>query len=45
MTHAAGEVTKKAESVKEEKYGDLLHSHDFTPVTVETLGVFGTLHS
>ena len=40
-THAAGEVAKKAEAEKEEKYHDLLHSHGFTPVTVETSGVFG----
>ena len=40
-THAAGEVSKKAEAEKEEKYSNLLHSHDFTPVTVETSGVFG----
>ena len=41
VTHAAGEVAKKAEAEKEEKYRDLLHSHDFTPVAVETSGVFG----
>ena len=41
VTHAAGEVAKKAEVEKEEKYSNLLHSHDFTPVTVETSGVFG----
>ena len=40
-THAAGEVAEKAEAEKEEKYSDLLHSHVFTPVTVETSGVFG----
>ena len=40
-THAAGEVAKKAEVEKEEKYHNLLHFHDFTPVTMETLGIFG----
>ena len=40
-THAAGEFAYKAEAEKEEKYSNLLHSHDFTPVTVETSGIFG----
>ena len=40
-THAAGEVAKKTEAEKEEKHHDLLHSHDFTPVTMETSGVLG----
>ena len=34
-THAAGEVAKKAEATKEDKYSDLLYSHDFPQVTVE----------
>ena len=40
-THEADVVAKKAEAGKEEKYSDLLHSHDFTPIIVETSGVFG----
>ena len=37
--HSAGAVAARVESLKEEKYIDLLHSHDFAPVAVETSGV------
>ena len=30
--HAAGAVAAKVEHLKEEKYTDLLHSHEFVPV-------------
>ena len=39
--HSAGAVAARVESLKEEKYIDLLHSHDFAPVAVETSGVLG----
>ena len=31
---AAGVVVAKAESLKEEKYSDLSHAHEFAPVAV-----------
>ena len=37
---AVGSVAAKAESLKEEKYSDLSHTHEFTPVAVESSGVF-----
>ena len=39
--YAAGDVAARVESLKEEKYTDLLHSYDFVPIAVETSGVFG----
>ena len=36
-----GTVAARAESVKEEKYIDLLRTHEFVPIAVETPGVFG----
>ena len=33
-------VAARAESSKDEKYSDLLHTHEFTPVAVEPFGVF-----
>ena len=39
--HAAGEVASRSEVLKEEKYADLLHTHVFVPVAVESSGVFG----
>ena len=36
-----GTVAVRAESLKEEKYFDLLHTHEFAPIAVETSGVFG----
>ena len=36
-----GTVATRAESLKEEKYFDLLHTHEFAPIAVETSGVFG----
>ena len=38
---AAGDVAARVESLKEEKYIDLLHNYNFVPVAVETSGVFG----
>ena len=38
---AAGDVAARMESLKEEKYADLLQSYNFVPVAVETSGVFG----
>ena len=38
--HVAGVVAARAESLKEEKYIDLLCSHGFGSVAVETSGVF-----
>ena len=37
--HSAGAIAARVESLKEEV--DLLHSHDFAPVAVETSGVLG----
>ena len=39
---AAGAVACKKESLKEEKYADLSHSHIFAPVAIETAGTFGS---
>ena len=39
--HGNSAVAVKVEGLKEEKYTDLLHSHEFVPVAVETAGVFG----
>ena len=39
--HSAGAVAARMEVLKEEKYVDLLHSHDFVPVAVENTKVFG----
>ena len=39
--HAEGAVVGRTESLKEEKYFDLLHTHEFVPITVESSGVFG----
>ena len=36
-----GTVAARAESLKEEKYIDLLRTHEFAPIAVETSGVFG----
>ena len=38
--HAAGAVAAKVEGLKEEKYTDLLHSHEFVQVAEETAGAF-----
>ena len=38
---AVGAVVAKAESLKEEKYSDLSHTHEFAPIAVESSGVFG----
>ena len=38
--HVAGAVAARAESVKEKKHEDLLHSHEFVHVAMETSGVF-----
>ena len=38
---AAGTVAVRAESPKEEKYADLLHTHEFVPIAVGSSGVFG----
>ena len=34
------QLVKSQEAENEENYSDLLHSHDFSPVIVETSGVF-----
>ena len=39
--HSAGKIAAKAEDLKSAKYVDLLSSHNFVPVTIETTGVFG----
>ena len=41
--HAAGAAVARAESLKEERYSDLLHTHKhrFVPIEVESSGVFG----
>ena len=36
-----GTVVARAESLKEEKYIDLLRTHEFSPIALETSGVFG----
>ena len=41
VVQGPGTVAARAESLKEEKYIDLLRTHEFTPITVETSGVFG----
>src|SRR5882757_8432773 len=41
-TIAAGLVAGEAESFKSEKYSDLVSSHSFVPVDIETLGVWGS---
>ena len=40
-THEAGAVAARAESLKDEKYSDLLHTHKFTPGAIESSRVFG----
>src|SRR5882757_3088351 len=40
-TIVAGLVTGEAEAFKSEKYSDLVPSHVFVPVDIETLGVWG----
>ena len=40
-THEAGTVAARAVVLNEEKYSDLLHTHEFTPVTMESSGVSG----
>ena len=37
----AGKVAAKAEEHKERKYSDLMSSHFFVPIAIETTGVFG----
>ena len=40
--HAAGAaVATRAEILKDKKYSDLLHTHKFVPVAIESSGVFG----
>ena len=41
MVHSAGGIAAKAEDFKSAKYADLLSSHNFVPVAIETTGVFG----
>ena len=41
MVHSAGGIAAKAEDLKGAKYADLLSSHIFVPVAIETTGVFG----
>ena len=38
---AAGAVAKRAESLKEDNYADLLHTHEFVPIAAESSGVLG----
>ena len=38
---AVGAVGAKAESLKDEKYSDLFHLHEFVPAAMESFGVFG----
>ena len=38
----AGAVACKKESLKEEKYANLSHTHFFVPVAIETAGIFGS---
>ena len=38
---AAGAVAVRAESLKEEKYADLLYTHEFVPIAVESSAIFG----
>ena len=38
---ARGSVAAKAESLKDGKYSDLSHTHEFAPIAVEFSGVFG----
>ena len=38
---AAGSFAAKAESLKEEKYSDLFHTHEFALIAVESSGVLG----
>ena len=37
---AAGAVAVKVESLKEEKYSDLAHTHEIPPIAMESSGVF-----
>ena len=39
--YSAGAVAARAESLKEEKYSALAHSHSFVPIAIETSGVLG----
>ena len=39
--HAVGEVTARSEALKQIKYSELSHTHEFVPVAIETSGVFG----
>ena len=41
VVHSAGGIAAKAEDLKGAKYADLLSSHIFVPVAIETTGVFG----
>ena len=41
---AAGSVAVKAESLKDEKYSDLSHTHEFAPIAVEPLVSLGRSH-
>ena len=40
-TIAAGLMAREAEDFKSEKYSELVPSHVFVPVAIETLGVWG----
>ena len=40
--HSAGGIAAKAEDLKRVKYADLLSSHIFVTVAIETTGVFGS---
>ena len=40
--HSAGGIAAKAEDLKRVKYADLLTSHMFVPVPIETTGAFGS---
>ena len=39
--HAVGEVAARSEALKQSKYTELSHTHEFVPVAIETSGVFG----
>ena len=41
VVQAVRSVAVKAESLKEEKYSVLSHTHEFAPIAVESSGVFG----
>ena len=38
---AAAAIAARAESLKEEKYADLLNAHEFVPIAVESYSVLG----